>query len=272
MRVRTYCFPGCFTRPPGTSTRNHPHEPTTSKPVVPVRLFIIAIGPPCGKFPIGTGGPVESQPTLVSAVARLRESLTAMDHIPPTLPEPVPERPKGFGPIPGLEQPFHRPRHTGTGPREPRPPREHDSFFRRRVAPLGAALIALLAKLKAVLLILGQVKLLATAGHDARLRRCLRDDLGLLVRPGLRGPAARARDGARDRAAPRGDQGQRAHVHSVHGSLDHRALARRGRAGRGAGRAGRPDPRQPRRGRVRRDLADHGARLTGARSRSRASF
>lgn len=35
MRVRTYGFPGCFTRPPGTSTRNHPHEPTTSKPVVP---------------------------------------------------------------------------------------------------------------------------------------------------------------------------------------------------------------------------------------------
>src|SRR5437763_15107536 len=28
-------FPGCFTRPPGTSTRDHPHEPTTSKPVVP---------------------------------------------------------------------------------------------------------------------------------------------------------------------------------------------------------------------------------------------
>jgi len=27
--------PGCFTRPPGTSTRNHPHDPTTSKPVVP---------------------------------------------------------------------------------------------------------------------------------------------------------------------------------------------------------------------------------------------
>jgi hypothetical protein len=36
VRVRTYGFPGCFTRPPGTSTRNHPHEPTTSKPVVPV--------------------------------------------------------------------------------------------------------------------------------------------------------------------------------------------------------------------------------------------
>jgi hypothetical protein len=35
VRVRTYGFPGCFTRPPGTSTRHHPHEPTTSKPVVP---------------------------------------------------------------------------------------------------------------------------------------------------------------------------------------------------------------------------------------------
>ena len=35
MRVRTYCFPGCFTRPPGTSTRDHPREPTASKPVVP---------------------------------------------------------------------------------------------------------------------------------------------------------------------------------------------------------------------------------------------
>src|SRR5271154_132228 len=28
-------FSGCLTRPPGTSTRHHPHEPTTSKPVVP---------------------------------------------------------------------------------------------------------------------------------------------------------------------------------------------------------------------------------------------
>jgi Zn-dependent protease len=87
-----------------------------------------------------------------------------MEHIPPTLPEPVPERPKGFGPIPGLEQPFHRPRHADRAPASDRPPREHDSFFRRRIAPLGAALIALLAKLKALLLILGQVKLLATAG------------------------------------------------------------------------------------------------------------
>jgi hypothetical protein len=39
VRVRTYGFPGCFTRPPGTSTRDHPHEPTASKPVVPVDAY-----------------------------------------------------------------------------------------------------------------------------------------------------------------------------------------------------------------------------------------
>jgi hypothetical protein len=39
VRVRTYGFPGCFTRPPGTSTRHHPHEPTASKPVVPVNVL-----------------------------------------------------------------------------------------------------------------------------------------------------------------------------------------------------------------------------------------
>jgi Zn-dependent protease len=89
-----------------------------------------------------------------------------MEHTPPTLPEPAPERPKGFGPIPGLEQPFHQPRHVRR-PRadgDDRSQHENESFFRRRIAPLGAALVALLAKLKAVLLLLGQVKLLATAG------------------------------------------------------------------------------------------------------------
>jgi Zn-dependent protease len=88
-----------------------------------------------------------------------------MEHIPPTLPEPGPERPKGFGPIPGLETPFRQPRpsepdHVGRRHEQ----HEHQSFFRRRIVPLGAALVALLAKLKSVLLILGQVKLLATAG------------------------------------------------------------------------------------------------------------
>jgi Zn-dependent protease len=89
-----------------------------------------------------------------------------MEHTPPTLPEPVPERPKGFGPIPGLEAPFRprQPTHDPVGLPPEHGEDEHQSFFRRRIAPLGAALVALLAKLKALLLILGQVKLLATAG------------------------------------------------------------------------------------------------------------
>jgi hypothetical protein len=35
VRVRTYWFSGFFTRPPGTSTRNHPCESTTSKAADP---------------------------------------------------------------------------------------------------------------------------------------------------------------------------------------------------------------------------------------------
>jgi Zn-dependent protease len=42
------------------------------------------------------------------------------------------------------------------------PPRE--SFSKRKLAPIGAALVALLAKLKAILLLLPKVKLLASAG------------------------------------------------------------------------------------------------------------
>jgi Zn-dependent protease len=89
-----------------------------------------------------------------------------MEHIPPTLPEPAPERPKSFGPIPGLETPFHHPPSADSDDHREQDRHEHanESFFKRRVAPLGVAILALLAKLKSVLLILGQVKLLATAG------------------------------------------------------------------------------------------------------------
>ncbi len=45
------------------------------------------------------------------------------------------------------------------------PPRQ--SFFRRRIAPLGAALIAFLTKIKAIILLLPKVKLLATAATMA---------------------------------------------------------------------------------------------------------
>src|SRR5436309_15850232 len=54
-------FSGGFTRPPGTSTRNHPHDPTTSKPVVPggyVRFEYSPLRPPSG-----TGGSVVIRPS-----------------------------------------------------------------------------------------------------------------------------------------------------------------------------------------------------------------
>jgi Zn-dependent protease len=52
-------------------------------------------------------------------------------------------------------------------PEPPRRDRSHDSFFRRRIAPIGAAVLAFLAKLKALLLFAGQFKLLVTAGSMA---------------------------------------------------------------------------------------------------------
>lgn len=81
-----------------------------------------------------------------------------MDSNIPTLPEAPPPRPTVFGPIPGLE-----------GEGSPHGPADepHQSFFRRRVAPIGAALVAFLTKIKMILLALGQVKLLATAGTMA---------------------------------------------------------------------------------------------------------
>ncbi len=50
---------------------------------------------------------------------------------------------------------------------EPAPPPAPQSFFKRRIAPLGAAVLAFLAKLKAILLFAGQFKLLVTAGSMA---------------------------------------------------------------------------------------------------------
>jgi len=76
----------------------------------------------------------------------------------PTLPEPPHSEPPGY-PL-GLERPEHDP-NAALG----RPSRE--SFFKRRIAPLGAALIALLAKIKAILLLLPQIKILTTAGTMA---------------------------------------------------------------------------------------------------------
>jgi Zn-dependent protease len=76
-----------------------------------------------------------------------------MEPASPTLPEP-PESDTRYG-FPDLHEP--------PPPEEPR----HESFFRRRIAPVGAAIIAFLAKIKVVLLFLGQFKLLVTAGSMA---------------------------------------------------------------------------------------------------------
>jgi Zn-dependent protease len=79
-----------------------------------------------------------------------------MDSARPTLPEPPRD---SFVPAPpGFEPP---------NASEPDEERRRASFFRRRIAPLGAAILAFLAKLKAILLFLGQFKLLVTAGSMA---------------------------------------------------------------------------------------------------------
>jgi Zn-dependent protease len=83
-----------------------------------------------------------------------------MDAPRPTLPEPPPDRyavaAPVYGPPEGL--PPEEPEHDHQG---------RDSFLRRRLAPLGAAILAFLAKVKAILLFLGQFKLLVTAGSMA---------------------------------------------------------------------------------------------------------
>ncbi|MDQ6835993.1 MAG: site-2 protease family protein [Actinomycetota bacterium] len=78
----------------------------------------------------------------------------------PLLPESLPE-PGGVPPRdPGHQDHYAHPDALYRRPDDT----QRQSFFRRRVAPLGAAIIALLAKLKALLLFLGQFKLLVTAG------------------------------------------------------------------------------------------------------------
>ncbi|HET8979541.1 MAG TPA: site-2 protease family protein [Solirubrobacteraceae bacterium] len=75
---------------------------------------------------------------------------------PPSLPEsPPPAAPYAAQPALGEPEP------------RPAPSRPRQSFYRRRIAPLGAAILALLAKAKAILLLLGNVKLLTTAGTMA---------------------------------------------------------------------------------------------------------
>ncbi len=81
----------------------------------------------------------------------------------PTLPEPA-ATPPGYPPAqPGAPADGHiEPIRVGEGTS-----RSRESFFKRRIAPLGAAIIAFLAKIKSILLLAPKFKLLVTAGSMA---------------------------------------------------------------------------------------------------------
>jgi Zn-dependent protease len=71
----------------------------------------------------------------------------------PLLPEPSPRLPEPAPPPASAA-------HPASG-------QSRESFFKRRVAPAGAAILAFLAKIKAILLFLPKIKLLVTAGSMA---------------------------------------------------------------------------------------------------------
>jgi Zn-dependent protease len=74
----------------------------------------------------------------------------------PTLPEP-PRYPPA-----GLEAPEQQDPNAALGR-----PRGRESFFKRRIAPIGVAIVAFLAKIKSILLFLPKIKILVTAGSMA---------------------------------------------------------------------------------------------------------
>jgi Zn-dependent protease len=81
----------------------------------------------------------------------------------PLLPEQTPAAP-GYPPA-GLERTAGD-RHTGSGAHHGSGA-HRQSFFRRRIVPLGAAILAFLAKIKTIILFLPKIKLLVTAGSMA---------------------------------------------------------------------------------------------------------
>ena len=85
-----------------------------------------------------------------------------MDPSPPVLPEspplPLHAEPTGFE----RDEFGYRPHYSHS---DDPPYEEHkQSFFRRRLAPVGVAIVAFLAKIKSIILLLPNVKLLVTAG------------------------------------------------------------------------------------------------------------
>ena len=76
----------------------------------------------------------------------------------PTLPEPP-----AYPASPELEAP---PSVSDAGPALGRP-QQRESFYKRRIAPIGVAILAFLAKIKSILLLLPKAKVLVTAGSMA---------------------------------------------------------------------------------------------------------
>ncbi|HEX4009119.1 MAG TPA: site-2 protease family protein [Solirubrobacteraceae bacterium] len=79
----------------------------------------------------------------------------------------------GTPPTPTLPEPSLTPSYPPTGLERPdddpnvAPGRKRPSFYRRRIAPIGAAILAFLTKIKAIILLLPKAKLLVTAGSMA---------------------------------------------------------------------------------------------------------
>ena len=117
------------------------------------------------------------------------------------------------------------------------------SWLREKLSAAGAAIVALVAKLKAVLLLLPKIKILATAGTALVSVAAYSLIWGWEFAAGFVVLIFVHEMGHVIAAAPRGDQGERADVHPLHGRRDRGALARRQRAGRGPGRPRRADPR-----------------------------
>jgi Zn-dependent protease len=88
-----------------------------------------------------------------------------MDPSTPMLPESTSDSPGYSRPDPAAYLPQHDPGRFGAEDPFGRPVNEKPpGFIKRRLAPIGAAIVAFLAKIKAILLLLPKVKLLATAG------------------------------------------------------------------------------------------------------------
>jgi Zn-dependent protease len=82
-------------------------------------------------------------------------------YLPPADAEPT------YGSLPPADQGGPVYRSAFPEPVWPAEPERRPSFFKRRVAPILAAIVAFLAKIKAILLLLPKVKLLTTAGTMA---------------------------------------------------------------------------------------------------------